>query len=348
MRNTSLHKVLLLELSPAANGVAVVMQSRGPVSPLGIANGATLANALQLASMLFPVCPRAHQAAALNAAEALANIELSQAQAAARELLVFAEAIVGCIMRHDIVWRRELGRIPLPADCRQAREASDTLVDALFDGAWTRPGGGAICVETPAAADAVRRLEQIAQRTAARARKLLVEMPEFTVQTPMLSGAMRRDQLSVAPKDIAGAEETPRILYMAETDTDLVSIAEWFNAQISHLEWLTERLPPLLARVHDDIAQGATPAALTGTGVGVAMTARGRLRHALTLQDGKVREWKSAAPTDLNFAADGPVSQLAAALPADDNLNTNAKWLVQAFDPCAPCEVVVATERRHA
>jgi len=355
MSKANVHRRLTLTLTPGADGVTAAVRQHGGAEPLAVARGAAFENALELASLLFPICPRAHQAAALNAAESLAGIAPSPVRTAARDLLVYAEAVVGCIMRHDLVWLRELGRAPVIEDCRAARGASQALAMAVFDGPWARPGGGGVRLDLDAAALAVSVLAETARRVASRAETVLADIPGFSVGTHRGAATASGNAAALSGEPIAtAAEETPRTLHAPATPQDRIDCADWFDAQIRHLDWLAGRLPELLemsgqpAAPVSALVSGPAPGELTGTGFGVAMTARGRLRHALTLENGKVRDWKSLAPTDLNFAENGPVSQLAARLPADDRLRANAAWLVQAFDPCAPCEVSIVAESGHA
>ena len=77
------------------------------------------------------------------------------------------------------------------------------------------------------------------------------------------------------------------------------------------------------------------------------MTARGRLRHQVQVQEGKIEDWQVVAPTDWNFAPSGSLVQYLNGLQTKAPDST-AKWLVAALDPCAPCAVVLEEELAHA
>ena len=81
-----------------------------------------------------------------------------------------------------------------------------------------------------------------------------------------------------------------------------------------------------------------------GAGAGDAWvhTARGRLRHALCVDDGRVAAWRIDAPTDRNFADEkGIVERLPARLPSLAAARRAVETAVLQLDPCVPYTVEI-------
>lgn len=114
---------------------------------------------------------------------------------------------------------------------------------------------------------------------------------------------------------------------------------------------LLTRVETRLAELRDFLAGrpqalGTVLAESTAAGAGRATvaTARGPLAHELTLDaDDKVAGYAITAPTDLHFAADGPVAAWLTCLHgmAKDAAEVRASRAIMAFDPCVPwvCEL---------
>jgi uptake hydrogenase large subunit len=81
---------------------------------------------------------------------------------------------------------------------------------------------------------------------------------------------------------------------------------------------------------------------VAGVGRATVATARGPLEHELALDADRVAGYVITAPTDLHFAADGPVAAWLACLHgmAKEAAEARAARAVMAFDPCVPwhCE----------
>ena len=310
----------------------------GPANPLQIGVNQSPEDALKLASLLFPLCPRAHTAAALNAIEHVSLVNLSEAQHCARASIVLAEAIAACVWRMGLQWTELLQQPGLVDPIAQARAASETLRQAIFPADWSKIGGADIHVDHMRLASSVNALDHslialspIAESVMSQASQLDLETSrEFGV--PALSDGILDPDLK---PEIEQREESVR----TQMRTDAVTgLSDWFRAQSQLPRILLERLKAKLAKLNY-----ARPTAnlrlRDGTGLGIAQTARGRLRHVLSVQDGKIAYWQAHAPTDWNFATSGPAVQAFNALRiAPDNAKI-ARWIIAAFDPCAPCEV---------
>jgi hypothetical protein len=109
---------------------------------------------------------------------------------------------------------------------------------------------------------------------------------------------------------------------------------------------LLERVAVRLAELLDflagrPLALGTVSATAAGAGRGCATvaTARGSLVHELTLHGDRVADYVITAPTDLHFAAAGPVADWLAqlhGLPREQAV-AMVERAVMAFDPCVPC-----------
>ncbi len=83
------------------------------------------------------------------------------------------------------------------------------------------------------------------------------------------------------------------------------------------------------------------PAVTDGVGTASVEAARGTLTHSVRIEGGLVRDWRIAAPTDINFHPDGPLVHALSGQPAGDNPEHRVRLLVAAFDPCVACEIEV-------
>ncbi len=322
------------------------IERQGPQNLLRVMRGRTIDEATRFAGVLFPLCPRAHQAAFLRAAEAAEGVALPREQAAAREIAVLAEAVAAGVWREALAWPALRGAPASPEPVRAARAASDNIIRSIFDGDWARLGGAALNLDARALQAAVHALrDAIASLGEATAWPAKDDDREdlFCVELdgarPLGEAIWRADVIEAS----GCLEETPRALNAADA-VGSMPLAAWYDAQRRHIRTLTEEVAALA-----DGFEAAPPLDVSiengvGVGIGVAMTARGRLRHVVSIENGRIAEWRAIAPTDWNFAADGPVVRAARRLSGGGDLDSRARRLVGAFDPCAPCDVVVAGE----
>ncbi|SDD91448.1 hypothetical protein [Rhodospira trueperi] len=104
-----------------------------------------------------------------------------------------------------------------------------------------------------------------------------------------------------------------------------------------------------------DLAHGAAappPAALSdgpGRGLSAVDTARGLLVHRVTLDGGRVADWRIVAPTEWTFHPDGALARVPLGWPAGDRtaLLRRVRLLVAAMDPCVAHDVAIR-EAAHA
>ncbi|UKJ74646.1 nickel-dependent hydrogenase large subunit [Azospirillum brasilense] len=116
--------------------------------------------------------------------------------------------------------------------------------------------------------------------------------------------------------------------------------------ELAELAELAERLASWVERLNDAelVPDAEADATRRGAGSGVVETARGRLAHWLRLEDGRIADYRIAAPTEWNFAADGPLAQGLAGTAADAGLAERAGLLVAALDPCVAAAITIQDE----
>ncbi|MCC7167181.1 MAG: nickel-dependent hydrogenase large subunit [Rhodospirillales bacterium] len=105
---------------------------------------------------------------------------------------------------------------------------------------------------------------------------------------------------------------------------------------------LTRRMRDLIAMAPGLDNDEPTSARL-GSGSGLAMVeaARGRLAHRVELADGVVTRWQILAPTEWNFHPQGAFAKGVLGLEAGPDLETRARLIGTAIDPCVALEVAI-------
>jgi len=342
-----------LHLSLRDGVIAAGVISKRPSGALRVAEGRPAGETAGLAGMLFPIDATAQTAAALSAAEAALRVNLSPAQTAARQVLVGFEAAAGCAWRMGLAWAQLTGAPALTEPVQEARAAAAGIAGSLFEnGSWAHIGGGVV---RPKPAEILDHLN-----TLRRAFRLLEPaLGEITPYAPSIAnlegrawpllddsgieravGALSNDASFSARPHLSGraVEETPRaVLQLWRVEEGL---PDWFHAQAKFANQLPGRLEHAIRDV-----KAADPVNFnlrgSGKGWGMAITARGRLIHWMAIERGMVRSWRSIEPTDWNFAPNGPAARAGELLHPDSDLNDAGRWIVAAFDPSAPCRIVV-------
>ena len=80
------------------------------------------------------------------------------------------------------------------------------------------------------------------------------------------------------------------------------------------------------------------------TGLGIVETARGRLIHAVCLEEGKIGTYRILAPTEWNFHPKGAAQQSLQALTKDTLSETLVHSVLSAIDPCVAFDVTIKRE----
>jgi uptake hydrogenase large subunit len=113
-----------------------------------------------------------------------------------------------------------------------------------------------------------------------------------------------------------------------------------FTAKLVELASLPARLAALSGYLSSE-HPGETLPEPSGSGAGLADTARGRLAHWIALDRGIVRDFRTVAPNEWNFHPQGALARGLVGLPACDDLRRRVDLLIAALDPCVPCRVVI-------
>ncbi|WP_353860449.1 nickel-dependent hydrogenase large subunit [Azospirillum formosense] len=140
------------------------------------------------------------------------------------------------------------------------------------------------------------------------------------------------------------ARRSAHPLVAALLSTHGPGLAAHAAARLVELAELAERLASQADRLKD--AEPAPDGGRTGHGVGsgAVETARGRLAHWLRLENGRIADCRIVAPTEWNFAADGPLAQGLAGAAADGALAERAGLLAAALDPCVASAITIQDE----
>ncbi|MEL7028303.1 MAG: nickel-dependent hydrogenase large subunit [Pseudomonadota bacterium] len=315
------------------NAGEVRIQRFGPANVLQMAQGRSVLDAPRLAALLHPVCPTAHAAAALDAIESAARIELDETQRAARELLAIGEAVSGCVWRAALSLARLVEVEANVEAVRRARAAAEGLAGAVYSCDWRSLGGAAVRPNMSAVDNLVGELEGSAAAVATTAERVTAACVDDAFAGASQIARLGEGVFDPSIEPAGGArEETPRSFMFAEPEARL---AAWFEGQAAYAEFLVGRLRELAAALRVS-APDRLPPEVSGSGVGVVLTARGRLRHAISIEAGRIEAWAASAPTDWNFAPGGLAEKGAAELYGAGAARNRYDWLLAAMDPCAP------------
>jgi coenzyme F420-reducing hydrogenase alpha subunit len=118
------------------------------------------------------------------------------------------------------------------------------------------------------------------------------------------------------------------------------SLLSRFAAKLMELASLPARLTALSGYLSPELP-GTIPSHPTGSGVGIADTARGRLAHWIALEQGIVQDFRTVAPNEWNFHPQGALVRGLLGVPACDDLRHRIDLLIAALDPCVPCHVMI-------
>ncbi|WP_377811565.1 nickel-dependent hydrogenase large subunit (plasmid) [Azospirillum sp. A29] len=160
---------------------------------------------------------------------------------------------------------------------------------------------------------------------------------------PGFAAAPRRNGAPALTGPLERQAEHPLVVSVTERFGD--GLARLFAARLADLAELPRRMEAAVAALRPADPVAAAPTNSTaGEGCGVAETARGRLAHWLRLDgDSRLADARMVAPTDWNFAADGPLARglTGAAVRDRDDAVERVRLLVAMLDPCVACGIDV-------
>lgn len=279
---------------------AVEIVSSRPVRAARIFVAKPLAEMTGSIGRVFSLCGKAQTVAALRAGEAALDLPPAPGVEAARDVLRLAEMMTQTAMRLALHWPRVLGLAIRPDLVRTALAAETALADPVAGPGWTMPGAGV----------AVGQLPDLATLYAAFA------------NDPLL--AELQDALAArGVEEFGAAGGSGLAARLAVSGKALTTLPHEIAATLAKVEPTDARPLPRQS----------------GQGRATVNTARGPLTHRVWIENGIVTDCQIEAPTEANFAPDGPVVAGLAGAVFDP---VAAELLVLAIDPCVACSVEVS------
>jgi len=329
---------LHVSLSLSNNRVqGVDIQSTRPNGATEVFVGQSPSVVTSTLGMLFSLCGRAQTIAALMAVENAQGLHITPEHAAARTILRQAEMLSQTAMRICLDWPRLLGLDNQASVVRACLGAETELENALFNGAtWKIPGGVGADLNVNSVKDLIHHLQEevIAPvlNTGGLADDLRHTLTDLNLNgfgkltdiDLLEDGALRRHWDTPT---VQAARQTYGIAMCARLEARLADLA---TLPISMMD-ATTTLGPLIP--------SSDTAHENGAGQAWVDTARGSLTHTVTITDGRVAAYTIAAPTDANFAPNGPVAMGLMDADATDlkALIRAAELHVLSVDPCVQC-----------
>lgn len=345
---------------------AEVIQTR-PLAAARLLRGKTPAAAQALMPALFALCAQGQGAAASLALAHAAGLAPSEEEIARWRARIAAEAFAETAWRLLIDWPAMLGLEARPAAVARARALAQAAIGAgAFDdasrAALSELAAEQVLGEAPTAFLA-RRDAQAFDQWLARA-----STPPATALRTLTERAPHLGTPAFAPLPELSAELLTELA--AESDPGFAAHPHWrgATAETGALARLAEQ-PMIEALIKRDGALASTrfaarlvefaqlaadPVAATsgwlmaqrlpdGRGVAGVQTARGLLVHVARIEAGTIADYQIVAPTEWNFAAEGPLATGLTNQPAADAAaaQTLARVWVQALDPCVGCHIEV-------
>lgn len=308
---------------------AVDIASTRPLGTARIFVGRPVAEMTETIGRVFSLCGKAQSVAALRASEAALGIAPDPGVEAARDLVRMAEMLTQTAMRLALHWPRELD-LPIRPELVRACLSAEQQLERLVPGeGWKIPGAG-VGRPSDAAGELLGALdteivgasitEELEAALAARGLEGFGALPEGV---PPEAGALARNWDAPQVAEIRARHGAGLAARLAASREDFLGLTLAMIAELANVT-PAERRPSLRA---------------SGSGAATVETARGPLTHCVTIADGIVAACETAAPTEANFTAGGPVAAGLTGGPVDP---VAAELHVLAIDPCVGCTVEVA------
>jgi coenzyme F420-reducing hydrogenase alpha subunit len=324
--------------------------------------------ALALVPSLFSICAAAQGVAGLEACEAALGLEVDHHQRALRRTLTALEALDNHCFQFFVEWPRLSGANPLVAQFKAVRAAIDVVRRSMVAGPWVVLGG--VAAQHPSGLEPLRAaLEAVAPLHAE-----LEAFEGWAAQSPLFTAARTADahqrgavhtplvplleptwfahrltdhDFSARPSLDGQPAESGALSFVQSTPLVAAVLAREGRTSWARLVARFADVARLLDLVTDGVAEAAGAKAgpratrADGAGAGVADTSRGRLGHAVRLENRRVAAWRTVAPTEWSFHPAGVVREALLGQEAE-GVEARARLLVAALDPCVACAVTVA------
>ncbi|MCW2242677.1 nickel-dependent hydrogenase large subunit [Azospirillum canadense] len=318
--------------------------------------GRTPDEAQALIPLLFSLCGTAQALAAAQALEAALGVDASP-HGDARALLVAAETLDNHAWQVLMGWPARLGECPQPQALATLRHATAAIPAALYparDG--RRVGGGSLRPDRAMLDAALSRLSgpllDAVFAGPAPVSPILANLADLdswaaegaTPAARLMRRALAPDLAGFGAVDAAAptgplARQQAHPLVAALLVRHGAGVAAHLAARLVEIAALPARMAELAAGLEP--ADPGREAGGPGHGAGAVETARGRLTHWVRLDGGRIADYRISAPTEWNFAADGPLARGLVGAVADAGLEERAGMLVAALDPCVASTIVI-------
>lgn len=299
-------RVVLNVFDGCVSGVKII--STRPEDASHVFIGRRPGDVVSTVGLLFSLCGTAQTIASLQAVEQALGLTIPPQQSAARDVLRLAEMLSQTVLRLCVDWRLIFGLDVQPDLVRACLNAENQLEDVLFNATtWKVPGGVAV-------GSNLTKVQSILE----------------TVQTATTT-------FNDGPAD--QLRKALEALDIKDLGPDLATRLEDRLANLTHLPTKMLDCQKQLGQV-----KGVeVPIKPNGQGEATVETVRGPLTHKVTIEKGLILNYQIQAPTDVNFAEDGPLVQ---GLIGQDSLDLNtlkkiSELYVLAIDPCVACTVEI-------
>lgn len=285
--------------------------------------------------LLYSLCQQAQTIAALRAVETAANMIEPPEVSALRDILRRAEILSQISMRLALHWPGLLGKTPDPSLPRMCLAAQTSLAQALLGtGAGIAPGDGCPAPDVDRAGEIICDL-----RESIAGFSLFDDLIETLSGLQLMSFGTLPASMPPEGGSLSRMWNTAEVSAIRQSHgtglgARLVAARRDLDEQIGTMAASLGRVRPF---------PGQTFTGGSGTGSTIVETARGPLRHDVSLQDGSVAHYRISAPTEENFRPHGPVEAGLIGAPVAD-LDRNTRLHVMAIDPCVEFDL----EIKHA
>lgn len=326
----------------AEDGVitGVNVASSRPVQVARVFESAPVEQLCATIGRIFSLCGVAQTVAALTAAEAALGIAPAPGVQAARDLARLGEMLTQTVMRLSLFWPRAFGAGQLggemrPDLVRACLGVEEKIAAQALGAGWRVPGAGVQSTggqgAAPALEAALAELDTLLQG----------EDPGAPLAAALHARGLEGYGALPAghePEQGALARQWHHESVVQARAAHGAGLAARLEAARAEVALLPLMMLDVVARVTPEPERAATRS--SGAGQAVVETARGGLTHRLALEDGIVTACTIEAPTEANFAADGPAVRGLIGARADP---LGAELHVLAIDPCVAASVDISS-----
>lgn len=357
---------------------SVEVRSSRPVTAVQALVGKTPAQALPLLGQLFAVCGAAHASAAVQALEAASGQCATAAQRHVRAALCTLEVASNHAWHVLVDLAQLLGEPPAARALASVRQEARRAQVAVMGGSGWSPDtrwrvdhrtlhaslhslaehlrSSVLGAPLPCSVSQLDQWASAGHTVAMRALGMLMRSSLHALGTdavaplPCLEAAWFGAQLSASPEfarapSVEGRAVDPSVALQVQGTALLREVEITWGRKLLYrllsrlvtLEALAELLPRL-AELPEQVPVLELPEGASGSGAGMAETARGPVAHWLSLEEGRISAWRYVAPTEWLLHPEGVLCRGLRGL--DTARAAWAPWWVTLVDPCAPTRLL--------